>query len=122
MQTEVVLLLDIIALAPNGSIWSISKDSWKEIPNLSIAKYLVTGEHEWQLVINDLNRGDISAVIEKYQLYDKIVHQYILDVNRNKVFESYDHMDTIILSPAFPNSEAIFAKFAESDVYIIKSR
>lgn len=112
MVSERDLLLEIIQNTPNNSKWNISNDSWEKIPIVFPLQYLTKKDFEWEILIDDTNRINIISIIDKYELFDKIVHQNIIS-NGDIIFKSFDYMVGSYLSSTFPHFNEILNKYNE---------
>lgn len=118
MLTERDLLIDIFQNSPENSIWNISEDSWEEILKLIPGlKNISQFDYGWDVHINSSNRKLLINIIDKYELFDKIIHQTIY-FNDKIIFESYDHMSGVSIKKEFPNSGYLLKKYAETDFLI----
>lgn len=119
MLTERDLLLDIIQNAPENSVWNISSDSWERIPEVFSQYILMNDVYGWDITINKNNRDHLIKIIDKEEIYDKIIHQDII-FNLDTIFESYDHMTGSYLKSSFPCFGAIMKRYQEQEVELLE--
>lgn len=115
MLTEKDLLLDIMHNTPEFSVWNISSDSWEKIPEVFSQYILVNDVYGWDIIINQGNRKDLIKIIDKEEIYDKVVHQNI-SLNGDIIFKSYDNMMMNILGDSFPIKDELLIKYSIADV------
>ena len=110
MLTERDLLLDIIQNTPENSVWKISSDSWERIPEV-FSKFISSNdEYNWDITINKDNREEILKIIDKEEIYEKIIHQRIIH-NHDLIFKSYDHMSGSYLKKTLPYFDYLIRKY-----------
>jgi hypothetical protein len=119
MMTERDLLIDIIQNAPEQSVWNISSDSWERIPVLFSPYILLDNIYGWDITINQDNREQLIDIIDKEELYDKIVHQDII-LNGNVIFKSYDYMSGSYLKRSFPCYDDIMQKYHGEEIELLE--
>lgn len=110
MLTEKDLLKDIIQYAPEYSVWNISSDSWGKIPEVFAEFLTINDVYGWDVVVNKSNREQIAKIIDREEIYDKVVHQDI-SFDSNIIFQSYDHMAGSWIKSSFPNFELLMEKY-----------
>jgi hypothetical protein len=117
MLTERDLLLDIIQNTPEFSVWNISSDSWEKIPEVFSQYVLMNDVYGWDITINQDNREHLIKIIDREEIYDKIVHQDI-SLNGGIIFKSYDNMTFTILEDSFPLKIELVNKYKDSEVCV----
>lgn len=117
MLTEKDLLLDIIQNTPESSVWNISSDSWERIPEVFAEFISFNDVYGWDIIIKSDNRKRVMEIIDKEEIYNKIVHQYIR-FNESIIFKSYDNMLFTILENSFPLKVELLNKYKNSDVCV----
>lgn len=115
MLTEKNLLIDTISNAPENSIWNISSDSWEKIPEVFFQYISINDIYGWDITINYTIKEHLIRIIDKEEIYDKVVHQDI-KFNGKVIFKSYDHMSICFYRNTFPNFKMILQKY--EDFYI----
>ncbi len=119
MLTERNLLLDIIQNTPENSVWNISSDSWERIPEVFSQYILMNNVYGWDITINQDNRKYLLEIIDKEEIYDKIVHQDIT-FNGNIIFKSYDNMTGTYLKNSFPCFDDIMKRYQGQEAVILE--
>lgn len=121
MLTERDLLFDIIQNTPENSVWNISSDSWERIPEIFAQFISINETYGWDIVITNDNREQILEIIDKKEIYDKIIHQNF-NLGSVTIFESYDHMCGSFLEKRFPYFESIVQKYKQSEFEVLELR
>ena len=114
MLTERDLLLDIIQNTPEFSVWNISSDSWEKIPQVFSQYILMNDVYGWDITINQDNREHLIKIIDREEIYDKIVHQDI-SLNGDIIFQSYDNMSGSYIKSSFPYFKELMDKYSSED-------
>jgi hypothetical protein len=115
MLTERDVLIDVIRLAPENSEWIISTDSWEEIPNLFREFSFITCDQGWKILLNNKTRNSVIEIVEKFEIYEKIVHQQII-IKNETIFKSYDHMSCSFIKTNFPDFSILTEKYKELEL------
>ncbi|WP_144080073.1 hypothetical protein [Flectobacillus major] len=68
-------------------------------------------------MMNQHSRENLIKIIEKEEIYDKIVHQNII-LNLDTIFESYDHMTGSCSKSSFPCFVDIIQKYQAQEVEV----
>jgi hypothetical protein len=119
MLTERDLLFDIIQNTPENSVWNISSDSWERIPEVFAQFIAINETYGWDIVIRNDNREQILEIIDKEEIYDKIIHQNII-LGSITIFESYDRMIISFLEKSFPCFEYIIQKYRQLEFEVLE--
>ncbi len=119
MLTERDLLFDIIQNTPENSVWNISSDSWKRIPEVFSQFIAINETYSWDIVIGNYNRERILEIIDKEEIYDKIIHQNIM-LGSVTIFESYDYMCSSLLEKSFPCFDSIIQKYQQTEFEVLE--
>jgi hypothetical protein len=118
MLTEKDLLLDIMSKLPDNSKWHISKNSWDKIP-LIFKDFDFNSEHEdWILNIEKDKLASLLIIIENEELYDKIIRQFITNIQGETIMDSYDVMLFTKLYDSFPSKSELLSKYKDSEVCV----
>lgn len=115
MLTEKKLLIDTISNAPENSIWNISSDSWEKIPEVFSLYISINDMYGWDITINSNIKEHLIRIIDREEIYDKVVHQDI-KFKGEIIFKSYDHMSISFYRKTFPNFKTILKKYKNLDI------
>jgi hypothetical protein len=117
MLTEKDLLLDIIQNTPEYSVWNISSDSWERIPEVFSEFISLNDVYGWDITIRSDNRKQIMEIIDREEIFDKIVHQHISSFG-NIILNSYDNMSFTTLEDSFPSKSELLNKYKDGNVCV----
>ena len=120
MKIENELLKDIIERSPNNSYWEFTY-SWDKIEDIFLRKGFFNYDNRtFHAILSKSNKLFFIGVLNEYNLPDWIVHQNIRNQSNDLLFESFDHMEFSFISPEFPESNFILAKYSNSDFLELK--
>lgn len=120
MKIENELLKDIIERSPNNSHWEFTY-SWDKIEDIFLRKGAFNYDNKTFLaILSESNKLYFISVLDEYNLSDWIVHQNIRNQSNVLLFESFDHMEFSLISPEFPESNLILAKYSNLDFLELK--
>ncbi|HEX8547130.1 MAG TPA: hypothetical protein VF691_09230 [Cytophagaceae bacterium] len=113
MDEEKQFLLDILKVTPINSIWAISQDSLENLPNEFKERFFEIRGNNLCIEILDENKYYLQDLINKFDIHDKVIHQYIYFDNGQLMFKGYDHLTSCFIHKEFPEVNNLIEKYSD---------